>query len=248
MILAAGEGSRLRPLTLARPKPMLPVAGRPILEHIIAWLRHYGVCRIAINLHHCPDVTPAYFGDGSAFGVSLTYSKEEQILGTAGGAKRLKNFLTETFVLVYGDVLTDMDLGALLELHRSKGPGPRVTMGLYHVPNPWECGIVRLDDQSRVTEFVEKPPKDAVFSDLANSGVLVLEPEILRYVPDETFYDFGKDVFPRLLADGVPLYGWVTPRDSYLLDIGSPAKYEQAQTTWPTGRAKAYLPVAGGRQ
>jgi NDP-sugar pyrophosphorylase family protein len=241
IILAAGEGSRLRPLTLTRPKPMLPIAGRPMLQHIVDWLRHYGVTRIAINLHHCPDAIPAYFGDGSKFGVSLAYSREESILGTAGGVRKLADFLAETFVLVYGDVLTDMDLDAAMELHRSKGPGLRVTMILYHVPNPSECGIVRLDGQGRVLEFVEKPGKSNVFSDLANAGILVVEPEITKYIPPGVFCDFGKDVLPRLLAERVPIYGSVIPAGTYLLDIGSPAKYEHAQATWPTERARAYL-------
>jgi NDP-sugar pyrophosphorylase family protein len=241
MILAAGEGSRLRPLTVTRPKPMLPIAGRPILQHIVDWLRHYGVTRIAINLHHCPDSIPAHFGDGSGFGVSIVYSHEECMLGTAGGVKKLAGFLTDTFVLVYGDVLTDLDLGAAIELHRSYGPGLRATMVLYHVTNPTECGIVRLDRRGRVVEFVEKPAANDIFSDLANSGILILEPEIMSYIPPEVFCDFGKDVFPRLLADGVPIYGLVIPQGTYLMDVGSPAKYEGAQAAWPTERARAYL-------
>ena len=191
LILAAGEGTRLRPLTLDRPKPMLPIGGRPLLEHIVAWLRHHGVTRIAINLHHRPHVVMDHFGSGSAFGVEITYSVEDEILGTAGGAKRLSAFLDETFVLAYGDVLTDLALGTLLDFHRSRPKTPHLSICLYRVPNPWDCGIVRLDEQDRVLEFVEKPKRHEVFSDLASSGVLVVDPELLRYIPDGCFFDFG---------------------------------------------------------
>lgn len=243
MILAAGEGTRLRPLTVSMPKPMVPVAGRPLLEHTIRWLRHYGITRLAINLHHCPEAIPRHFGNGSDLGVEITYSHEEVILGTAGGAKRLAGFLMadEPFVLVYGDVLTDLDLGALLGFHRGKLGRPRLTMSLYHVPKPSECGIVRLDDRDRVVDFVEKPRPEEAFSDLANAGILVLEPEILQYVPDDCNCDFGRDVFPRLLAGGVAVYGWVLPESAFLLDIGSETKYRQARQAWPTRRAREFL-------
>ena len=146
MLLAAGEGTRLRPLTIDRPKPMLPLAGRPMLEYTVAWLRHHGITQIGINLHHCPEVVTDYFGDGSAFRVDIAYSVEERILGTAGGARRMSRFLDCTFVLVYGDVLTDLDLTTLVGFHRRHTAGPHLTMTLYRVPNPSECGIVSLDE------------------------------------------------------------------------------------------------------
>jgi len=241
MILAAGEGTRLGPLTTDRPKPMLPVAGRCLLEYTVAWLRHHGVRRIAINLHHRGEVIAEHFGDGADFGVEVTYSREEALLGTAGGAKRLEAFLDEPFVLVYGDVLTDLDLTALIRFHRAQPPGERLTMALYSVPNPTDCGIVRLDDRGRVVEFVEKPPPDAVFSDLANAGILVVEPEILAHVPGERFFDFGRDVFPLLAERAVPMYGWPLPTEAYLIDIGSHEKYVEAQRRWPTAAARAFL-------
>jgi NDP-sugar pyrophosphorylase family protein len=247
MILAAGEGTRLRPLTLDRPKPMLPVAGRPLLEHIIAWLRHYRITRIAMNLHHCPRVVMDHFGSGKNFGVDITYSVEEEILGTAGGAKRLSPFLDETFVLVYGDVLTDFDLGALIDFHRSRPPVPHLTISLYHVPNPWDCGIVGLDEQARILRFVEKPKKEDVFSDLASTGVLVVDHELLQHVPAGRFSDFGHDVLPALLRSDVPLHGWIIPDSAYLVDVGSPDRYERIQREWPTDAARAFVPAGGGR-
>jgi NDP-sugar pyrophosphorylase family protein len=241
MILAAGEGTRLRPLTLDRPKPMLPVAGRPMLEHTIAWLRYYGITQIAINLYHRPRVVMDGLGDGRSFGVRIAYSLETTILGTAGGVRRMAGFLDGTFVLVYGDVLTDLPLDALIDFHVAQSSGPHLSMSLYHVPNPSECGIVDLDDESRISRFVEKPLEQDVFSDLAHSGVSVLDPELLELIPDDRCYDFGRDLFPRLLETGVPMYGWTLPRTSYLIDIGTPEKYARAQREWPTLAARRFL-------
>ncbi len=237
LILAAGEGTRLRPLTVDRPKPMLPIGDRPLLAHTVAWLRQHGVREVAINLHHCPGAITSYFGDGSALGVRIVYSLENPILGTAGALGRLRGFLNQApLVVVYGDVLTDLDLSALLEFHGqavAQDPCTLVTLSLYHVPNPTEVGLVELDERGRVTRFVEKPRPDQVFTDLANAGVLVVEPGVADYVPPGTFYDFGLHLFPQLLTAGVSMYGWVIPAGTYLLDIGTPDKYAQAQREWP---------------
>ncbi|HEY7203335.1 MAG TPA: nucleotidyltransferase family protein [Methylomirabilota bacterium] len=247
MILAAGEGTRLRPLTLDRPKPMLPVAGRPLLEHIIAWLRHHHITRIAMNLHHRPQIVMDHFGRGVDFGVDITYSIEDEILGTAGGAKRLAPFLDEPFVLVYGDVLTDFDLSALIEFHRSRPPEPHLSIALYRVPNPWDCGIVGLDGEGRILRFVEKPKREDVFSDLASTGVLVVDHELLQYVPAGRFSDFGLDILPALLRSGVPLHGWTIPDSAYLVDVGSPERYARVQREWPTAAARTFVPAGGDR-
>ena len=240
LVLAAGEGTRLRPLTLDRPKPMVPINGKPLLEHIVVWLRQHGFEDIAINLHYCPQVILDYFGGGSAFDVRIVYSCEEKILGTAGAVRHLNGFLDgRPLVVVYGDVLTNLDLGALLAFRRQAlecDPLTRVTMSLYHVPNPTEVGLVGLDQNGRVTRFVEKPRPEQVFTDLANAGILVVEPDIVDWIPPDTFYDFGQHLFPRLLQSGVPIYGWVVPKDTYLLDIGTPEKYAQAQREWKQKR------------
>lgn len=224
MILAAGEGRRLRPLTNHLPKPMLPLAGRPLLEHTITYLRDCGVSDLAINLYHLPQVVIDYFGDGSRWGVSLRYSVEERLLGSAGGVKRLQSFFDETFVVFYGDLLTRTDLRPMIELHRRTGV--LATMGLYHVPDPWNRGIVQLDEAGNIVRFVEKPPRDQVFSHLANAGIYVLEPEVLNRIPAEQVYDFGHDVFPGLLAEGVQVAGYVI--EDLLIDIGLPEKYKEA--------------------
>ncbi len=241
MILAAGEGTRLRPLTETMPKPMLPVSGKPTLEWILLWLRAYGIRAMALNLSWLPETVQDCFGDGSRLGIGLTYSVEEALLGTAGGVKRLERFFDAPFVLVYGDVLTDFDLGALMRFHQTRPAGARVTLSLTHVPNPTECGIVEVDSAGRITRFVEKPAPDAVFSDLANAGVLILEPEIVAAIPPDTFFDFSLDLFPLLLAEGVPFYGWTLPEETYLIDIGSHAKYEQVQREWPTASFERLL-------
>jgi NDP-sugar pyrophosphorylase family protein len=237
LILAAGEGTRLRPLTLDRPKPMLPINGKPVLEYTVGWLREHGVRDIAINLHHRPEVIVNHFGDGSALGVSIVYSHEDSILGTAGAVRKLNGFLSGgPLIVVYGDVLTDMNLRTLLAFHHqnlARDPMTRVTMSLYHVPNPTEVGLVGLDHRGRVTRFVEKPKPEEVFTDLANAGVLIIEPDIVKYIPSDTFYDFGQHLLPQLLRAGISMYGWVIPEKAYLLDIGTPDKYAQAQLEWP---------------
>ncbi|GIV76534.1 nucleotidyltransferase family protein [Litorilinea aerophila] len=230
LILAAGKGTRLGPLTARQPKPMLPVGGRPLLAHTVAWLRHHGIREIAMNLHHCPEAITGYFGQGEGHGVHLTYSYEDTLWGTAGAARRLASFLDTTFVVVYGDVFTNLDLTRLLDGHRGRA---ELTLALYRVPNPGECGLVETDPQGRVTRFVEKPPPDQIFTDLANGGILVCEPSILDWIPAETVYDFGHDLLPALLAAGRPVYGQPIRPDEVLIDIGTPAGYRRAQEAFP---------------
>jgi NDP-sugar pyrophosphorylase family protein len=186
-----------------------------------------------------------YFGDGSAFGIEIAYSLEQTILGTAGGVKRMANFLDDTFVLVYGDVLTDLNLKGLVDFHRERPAGPHLSMSLYRVSNPWECGIVKLDGCGRVIRFVEKPARDEAFSDLANAGVLVIDAKLLEHVPDGRFSDLGQDLFPQLLRLQVPMYGWLLPDTAYLIDMGAPEKYAQAQQEWPTPAARRFLSQGG---
>ncbi len=224
MILAAGEGTRLRPLTYTTPKPMLPIAGQPLLERTIAYLKHHGVDELAINLYHLPDKVTSYFGDGSQHGVTLKYSIETELVGSAGGVKRVADFFDDTFVVYYGDILTQANLSEMIAFHKQKNV--LATMGLYYVPDPWNRGIVALDEAQIITRFAEKPPKAEAFSNLANAGIYVLEPEVLTRIPAETFYDFGHDVFPLMLADGLPIAGY--PIEALLIDIGLPEKYEEA--------------------
>lgn len=231
LILAAGKGTRLGQLTAEYPKPMLAVAGRPLLAYTIEWLRNHGVTQIAINLHHAAEVIQNYFGDGEAFGVQITYSYEPELLGTAGAAKQLESFLDERFAVVYGDVFTNIDLTLLAARHvASVGAAAcGATLSLYRVPNPTECGLVDIDERGRVHRFVEKPPADQVFTDLANAGVLLCEPGVLSLVPAARVYDFGRDLLPTLLADHCPVFGFPIAPDEYVIDIGTPSGYARAQ-------------------
>lgn len=210
---------------------MVPIGDRPLLAITVEQLRRHGIGDLAINLHYRPEAITGYFGDGTAFGVRITYSHEPELLGTAGAARKLATFLDETFVVVYGDVLTDLDYRRLIRFHRDKRA--LLTLSLYHVDNPTEVGLVALDGDGRITRFQEKPRPEEVFSDLANSGVLVCEPAIFGYIPPATFCDFGHQVLPALLAAGEPVYGLPLAPDEYLIDIGSPEKYARAQREWP---------------
>ncbi len=225
LVLAAGEGTRLRPLTLTSPKPMLPVAGTPLLVYLFRWLRGQGITEVAINLHHLPEVITDYVGDGSSFGVVVTYSREDPILGSAGAAKKLESYFDSTFLVVYGDMLLDVDLAPLVELHRRSGA--ELTAGLMYTEDPASKGIAHLDPTGRVVRFVEKPKPGEIEGNLAAAGVYLVEPSVLKRVPSESYYDFGHHLVPLLLAEGSVVFGRLL--EGYLLDIGTPESYRQAQ-------------------
>ncbi|MFH1958622.1 MAG: nucleotidyltransferase family protein [bacterium] len=232
MILAAGKGTRLKSLTREIPKPMLEIGGKPILEHLINLLKKYGVNEIAVNLHHLKDAIKGYFGDGEKFGVRITYSYEEELLGSAGAVKKLEDFFSGTFFVVYGDLFTNADLKNLLEFHRDKSS--QATIALYEVENPEECGIAGIDAENRIEKFIEKPKSGEVFTNLANTGIYVLEPEIIDFIPENKFFDFGRDLFPVLIEKKIPLYGY--PVKEYLADIGTADKYEKVQKAFLAGQ------------
>ena len=238
LLLCAGQGTRLKKLTETRPKPMLPIAGRPLLAHLVDWLLHFGISEIAINLHHCPDTIIEYFGTGRRRGLSITYSYEYQLLGTAGAAKQLESFLDERFVVAYGDVLTNLNLTRLLSCHEAHPNGrdmdPATTLALYRVSDPTQCSTVELDANGLITRFLEKPAADQVFSDLAFSGIMVCEPSILNYVPPDVAFDFGHDLLPILLEMGEPVRGIEIAPDEYVVDIGSLPGYLRALRVFST--------------
>ncbi len=226
MILAAGEGRRLRPLTESTPKPMLPVAGRPLLAHLIELLRRHGVREIGINLHHLPEAIPAYLGDGRRFGLRVSYSPEERPLGSAGGVKQMEAFFRDgPFFVLYGDVLTDLNLTALRLFHAERGAA--LTMALYRPEEISQCGSVRLGEDGRLLEFVEKPAPGREPSAWANAGIYVVDPAVLVHIPFGQRFDFGADLFPLLLERDVPLFGYAS--EALVLDIGEPARYQRAQ-------------------
>lgn len=219
MILAAGEGTRLRPLTLTMPKPMVPIAHVPLLERTVASLERQGITELAVNLYHKPDAIRAHFG------ARLTYSEEPTLLGTAGGVKRLEGFLDTTFAVLYGDNLYDFALEPLVRFHRESGA--LATIATFETPNPTACGLVVTDSAGRVTRFQEKPRPEEVFTNTANAGVYILEPEVLQAIPAGMACDFGKDVFPALL-ERAPGRVVALPLRGYLRDTGTPENYRQA--------------------
>jgi mannose-1-phosphate guanylyltransferase/phosphomannomutase len=224
VVMAGGEGTRLRPLTSNQPKPMVPVAGKPCMQHIIELLRRHGMTDIVVTVAYLPQVIRGYFDDGEALGVELHYSVEERPLGTAGSVKNAEELLDETFLVISGDALCDFDLDELISAHKSSGAA--ATLALKSVDNPLEFGVVIVDSDGRVERFLEKPSWGQVFSDTINTGVYVVEPEVLRAVPPGMPYDFSKQLFPDLLERGKPILGHVAT--GYWQDIGNLDQYRQA--------------------
>jgi mannose-1-phosphate guanylyltransferase/mannose-1-phosphate guanylyltransferase/phosphomannomutase len=239
--MAAGLGTRLRPLTHAIPKPLVPVANRPIMEHILERLARDGLRQIVANLHWYPDTIRDHFGDGSALGVELTYSYEERLLGTAGGVRNVREFFgSEPFVVMAGDALTDIDLSALAATHQANGW--IATLATKRVANTREFGVVVSGADGRVQGFQEKPDPAEALSDLANCMIYVLEPEIFDHFPGAEEVDFALDVFPALLDADVPFGVHVT--DDYWNDVGSLPEYLQGNLDVLTGAVDV---APGGR-
>jgi mannose-1-phosphate guanylyltransferase/phosphomannomutase len=224
VVMAGGEGTRLRPLTSNQPKPMVPIVGKPCMEHILELLREHGMTDVVVTVAFLPQAIRSYFGDGEGMRMSIEYSVEESPLGTAGSVKLAAARLDETFLVISGDALCDVDLSALVAFHRERGAA--VTVGLKAVENPLEFGIVVTDDEGRIERFLEKPSWGQVFSDTINTGIYVLEPEVLRHIPADRPFDFSKELFPYLLEMGRPLYGYTM--DGYWQDVGNLDQYRQA--------------------
>ena len=224
VVMAGGEGTRLRPLTSNQPKPMVPIVGKPCIEHILELLKQHGFEDVVVTLAFLPQSIRSYFGTGDTLGLSIEYSVEELPLGTAGSVRLASSKLDETFLVISGDALCDVDLGALVACHKEKGAA--VTIGLKSVDNPLEFGIVVTDEEGKVERFLEKPSWGQVFSDTINTGIYVLEPEVLNHIPTDRPYDFSKELFPLLLEMGRPIYGFVL--DGYWQDIGNLDQYRQA--------------------
>lgn len=238
IIMAGGEGSRLRPLTCNRPKPLVPVVNRPIMAYGIELLKKCGICEIGVTLRYLPDAIQDYFGDGSEFGVRLHYFIEERPLGTAGSVKNAAAFLNETFLVLSGDALTDMDLREAVAFHRERGA--LATIILARVKCPLEYGVVIAGEGGRIHRFLEKPGWGEVFSDTVNTGIYVLEPEVLNYFGADRPFDFSQDLFPLLLREKKPLYGVVL--SGYWCDVGSLEAYLQAHEDILSGKVKVRIP------
>lgn len=232
LLLAAGEGTRLRPLTDTMPKPMIPIAGKPILQHNVEWLDRFGIREIAINLHHCPKVVTDHFGDGARFGVNITYSYEPTLLGTAGAVKKLESFFQgAAFLVVYGDNLIHCELHRLLEFHRRYAG--IATVAVHYRDDVTQSGVVALDAQDRITRFVEKPQASQTLSHWVNAGILVLEPRVLEYVPSDVASDFGGEILPLLLERAERLYAYRFGDGESIRWIDTPQDLERAVEIGP---------------
>lgn len=251
MIMAAGVGSRLEPLTVNIPKPMVPVANRPAMEHILALLRSHGITDVVANLWYLPEHIEGYFADGARFGVNLRYSREENLRGTAGGVLAAKSMLVEgdaraaaaegspsSFVLMAGDALTTVDITRLIAFHEARGAV--ATIGLKPVSDPSRFGVAVTDPDGRILRFQEKPKPGEAESNLANTMIYVFRPEIFDYVPIEGTPDFGRDVFPSLIHEGAPFYG--LPVDEYWCDIGTLTQYQLAHKDVLSGAVGIEIP------
>jgi len=238
VIMAGGEGTRLRPLTSNAPKPMLPLVNRPMMEHIIDLLKRHEVDEIVVTVAFMANAIRNYFGDGSEFDVKITYASEETPLGTAGSVRNAMDQLDDTFLVISGDVLTDVDLGAVIQVHREQSA--LATIGLVRVENPLEYGIVITRDDGTIERFLEKPTWGQVFSDTINSGIYVLEPEVFDYIAADESVDFSSDVFPVLLSEGRKLVGAVC--DGYWEDVGTLPAYVRAHKDILDGRVQVDIP------
>jgi len=224
VILVGGEGTRLRPLTCNTPKAMVPILNRPFLEHLLRYLEKHGIKDIILAMGSLPDPIQSRLGDGTQLGVRLTYLVEESPLGTAGAVKNAEPFLDGPFLAFNGDVLTEIDLTAMMRRHQQIKP--KVSMALIPVDNPTIYGVVETDAQGMVERFVEKPGWDKVMTNMINAGIYILEPEVMAHVPTSTPSMFENYLFPRLLKMGEPILSY--PSDAYWIDIGTPEKYLKA--------------------
>jgi NDP-sugar pyrophosphorylase family protein len=239
MVLAAGKGTRLLPLTGEIPKPMAPVVGKPMIQHIFELLAQSGVGEVHVNVHHLADAILDRYGEEARVdGTAVHCTRETELMGTAGGVKRIADRFDETFVVVMGDALTDVDVRDVVAFHKERGA--IATLALMPVSDTSRYGVVRLDAEGNIVAFQEKPdPKEAI-STLANTGIYVLEPEALRYVPEGTFFDFANDLFPRLLEAGERFVGY--EGDFYWSDIGTLEAYRAAQRDALSGKVRVRIP------
>jgi mannose-1-phosphate guanylyltransferase len=236
--MAAGLGTRLRPLTYGLPKPMVPLANRPVMEHILRVLGSHGFDHAIANLHWFPELIRDRFEDGSELGIELTYSYEEELLGTAGGVRNVAEYFgSEPFLVMAADALTDIDLAALRAAHEANDG--IATLAVKRVPNVSEFGVVIVDADGRIQGFQEKPDPAEALSDLASCMIYMLSPEIFDYFPDRPAVDFALDVFPALLDNDVPFH--VHEIDAYWNDVGSLPEYLQGNLDALTGRVRVEL-------
>ena len=238
VILVGGEGTRLRPLTYNTPKPMVPVLNVPFLEHVIRNLKEHNITEIVMAQYYLPATMREYFGDGSKLGVKLYYVMEESPLGSAGAVKNVEDFLNGTFFVLNGDIFHNRDFTAILKYHRRHRA--KVTIVLTPVVNPTLYGVVETDKRNKVKRFMEKPKPEEVTTNMINAGTWVVEPEVLQRIPPGTKFSFERELFPQMLADGLPFYAY--PTDNYWMDTGTPENYLQLHRDLLSGKYDDYKP------
>lgn len=238
VLLVGGEGTRLRPLTITVPKSMVPIVNRPYLEHLVLYLKEHGIDEIIMTLCYLPDPIRNYFGDGSSYGVKLTYIIENMPLGTAGAVRNVLNKIEETTFVLNGDIFTDIDLSEMLKMHKTKSA--TATIALTPVDDPTSYGVVETSTCDGVLRFVEKPRREEVTSNWINAGIYIIEPRILQLVPKDTHYMFERGVFPDMLERGEPIFGFKSK--GYWIDIGTPEKYATLNRDLLMGRLNRAIP------
>jgi mannose-1-phosphate guanylyltransferase len=248
MILAAGKGTRVRPITYTIPKPMIPILQKPVMEFLVELLRHHGFDQIMVNVSHLAEEIENYFRDGQRFGVEIAYSFEGRIvdgqlvgeaLGSAGGMRRIQDFspfFDDTFVVLCGDALIDLDLSAALKWHREKGAIATIVMNTVDPSEVSSYGVVVTDEEGRIKAFQEKPSVEEALSNTINTGIYIFEPEVLDYIPSGEMFDIGGDLFPKLVEMGAPFYG--IPMEFQWVDIGRVPDYWHAVRSVLTGDVK----------
>jgi NDP-sugar pyrophosphorylase family protein len=240
VIIAGGEGTRLRPLTLSMPKGLVPILGRPFLDYQLASIRAVGMRRVVFNLHYMPDAIRRRYGDGSDWGMGFRYSVEEHPMGTAGAVKMGEEYFGDDELVVFnGDVLTDIDVSDVIEFHRSRKA--RVTITLVRVDDSTAYGLVFTDDDGRVERFLEKPSREQATVDTINAGLYVLNRDVMDDIPPKTHYTFERGLYPELLKRGDAVYGYI--HEGYWLDIGTPGKYLKACSDLASRRAGNPFPL-----
>ena len=238
VILIGGEATRLRPLTCNTPKAMVPVLNTPFLEHVIGYLSQHQAKEIVLALSRSQESIQSYFGDGSQFGVRLNYSVEDTPLGTGGAVKNAEKHLDKTFLVLNGDIFTDLDITAMIEFHRDKKA--KVTIALTPMNDPTSYGLVETDVQNRITRFLEKPSLSEITTNMINAGTYILEPDVLTHIPPQANFSFERELFPLLLDRGEPIYAYSSP--AYWIDIGTPEKYLQLHRDLLSGKSSRHTP------
>jgi mannose-1-phosphate guanylyltransferase len=238
VILVGGLGTRLRPLTCNTPKPMIPIVNRPFIEHMLIRLRNQGIDEVILAVQYLAEQFESSLGDGSQIGIKLHIVPEPEPRGTAGAVKNVEHLLTETCFVFNGDVMTDLDLQAMLAYHREKGS--KATISLTPVDDPTQFGLVEMDSDHCVKRFLEKPRAEDVTTNMINAGTYIIEPDIFRYVPPDQFFMFERGLFPVLLQTGDPMYGF--PSRAYWSDIGKPQTYLEVNQDILIGRVAYDIP------